>query len=115
MTETHSAMGLLYTTWPDRASAEAAAHTLLDERLIACANILGASTSIYRWQGQVETADELVALFKTSQAKAGAARDRIAALHPYEEPAILNLAVDANGTSADFLVWIEGETAGGEV
>jgi periplasmic divalent cation tolerance protein len=115
MTETHSAMGLLYTTWPDQASAEAAARTLLKEGLIACANILGASTSIYRWQGEVETAQEIIVLFKTSTAKAGAARTRIAALHPYDEPAILNLAVHAEGTAPGFLNWVNAETSGGEI
>jgi periplasmic divalent cation tolerance protein len=115
MIETHSTMGLLYTTWPNQPSAEAAARTLLDERLIACANILGASTSIYRWQGEVETAQEIIVLFKTSTAKADAARARITALHPYNEPAILNLAVHAEGTAPGFLTWVERETSGGGI
>jgi len=114
MTKAHSAMGLLYTTWPDTASAQAAARTLLEERQIACANILGQAQSIYRWQGKVETAQEIIVLFKTSAAKADAARTRIAALHPYDEPAILDLAVRSEGSSSAFLRWIAEETGGGE-
>ena len=111
MTKAHSSMGLVYTTWPDRASAEAAARTLLNERLIACANILGTSTSIYRWQGKVETSNEVIALFKTGTRQLEALRDRIGELHPYDEPAIISLNVDANGSSAAFLAWVEEECA----
>ncbi|MCP2669320.1 divalent-cation tolerance protein CutA [Maricaulaceae bacterium EIL42A08] len=111
MTKAHSAMGLVYTTWPDRASVEAAARILLDERLIACANILRASTSIYRWQDQVETAEEIIALFKTSTRKLEALRERISELHPYDEPAIISLNVDADGSSAAFLAWVDEECA----
>jgi periplasmic divalent cation tolerance protein len=106
MTDAQNAMGLLYTTWPDEASAQAAARTLLEDKLIACANILGPSTSIYRWQGKVENATEIVVLFKTGSETANKARDRIAALHPYDEPAILNLAVHQTGSSHAFLDWV---------
>lgn len=111
MTKEHSAMGLVYTTWPDHASVEAAAKALLNERLIACANILGASTSIYRWQEKVETANEIIALFKTSVRQLNALRDRIGELHPYDEPAIISLNVDPKGSSAAFLAWVEEECA----
>lgn len=111
MTKAHSAMGLVYTTWPDRASVEAATRALLEERLIACANILGTSTSIYRWQDQVETAEEIIALFKTSTRQLDALRDRIGELHPYDEPAIISLNVDADGSSAAFLAWVEEKCA----
>ena len=111
MIKAHSAMGLVYTTWPDRASVEAAARALLEERLIACANILGSSTSIYRWQEKVETAEEIIALFKTSARQLDVLRDRIGELHPYDEPAIISLNIDADGSSAAFLAWVEEECA----
>ncbi|PWE16875.1 divalent-cation tolerance protein CutA [Marinicauda salina] len=104
-------MGLIYTTWPDADSAAAAAETLLDEGLIACANILSGSTSIYRWKGAVARETEIVALFKTAAARAAEARDRLAALHPYEEPCILSLAVDSHASAAGFLDWLRTETA----
>ena len=56
-------MRVLYTTWPDADSAREAAAALLEEGLIACANILSGSTSIYRWQGEVKQEGEIVALF----------------------------------------------------
>ncbi len=112
MTKAQSAMGLIYTTWPDEASAMAAAHTLLDDKLIACANILGSSTSVYRWQGAVETASEIAVLFKTSSARAAELQARLMELHPYDEPAILNLCVEKTGSSPAFLAWVDDETAG---
>lgn len=110
MTAAPSAMGLLYTTWPDAASAEAVAEALLNAQLIACANIMGGATSLYRWRGAVERSTEVIALFKTSPEKAVAVRDRIAELHPYDEPAILELTVGAEASSSDFLKWVNSET-----
>lgn len=111
MTKAHSAMGLVYTTWPDQPSAEAAARALLDEGLIACANILGPSTSIYRWQGEVEMASEIIALFKTSANQVTRLQARLVDLHPYDEPAVLNLGVQSEGSSAAFLAWVDEQTA----
>ncbi len=112
MTAAHSAMGLLYTTWPDARTAEDAAEVLLSEHLIACANILAESRSIYRWNNSIERSHETIVLFKTSAAKADAARTRIAQLHPYDEPAILDLAVGETGSSRGFLDWVNAETGG---
>lgn len=110
MTEPHSAMGLLYTTWPDAESAESAAEALLAEGLIACANILGEARSVFRWKGEVQRETETIALFKTSAAKAERTAARIADLHPYDEPAVLNLSVDPSGSAPAFLAWIAAET-----
>lgn len=110
MTEPRSAMGLLYTTWPDAESAERAAEALLRERVIACANILGEARSIYRWDGDVQRETEIIALFKTSSEKAEHTAARIMELHPYDEPAVLNLSVSSAGSSPAFLAWIMSET-----
>lgn len=101
---------ILYTTWPDGDAAAQAAHTLLEERLIACANIFPAGRSAFRWEGGIEDSAETVALFKTSPARAGEARDRLIALHPYDEPCVLALDVDAEESAAGFLAWIGSET-----
>ena len=86
-----------YTTWPDAGAAREAAAVLIDERLCACANILPAMTSVYRWEGRVETASEAVMILKTSPERKAALRDRIAQLHPYDEPCILSLSIDDEG------------------
>ena len=110
MSRPESAMGLLYTTWPDKESAEAAAEALLSEGLIACANILGEARSVFRWKGEVQREIEIIALFKTSAGKAERTAKRIADLHPYDEPAVLNLCVDPSGSSAAFLAWVTSQT-----
>lgn len=112
MTGSQSAMGLIYTTWPDEESAQAAARTLLEEGLVACANILGPSRSMFHWQGEVQCEIEIVALFKTGAASAERTARRIAELHPYDEPAVLNLRVDGQGSSPGFLDWVSAQTSG---
>lgn len=99
-----------WTTWPDRESAETAAARLVADRLCACANILPGMTSVYRWQGAVETAQETVMVLKTAGDKAAALCARIVELHPYDEPCVLSLPVDAEGSAPGFLAWIEAET-----
>ncbi|HEU4969616.1 divalent-cation tolerance protein CutA [Sphingomonas sp.] len=75
----------VYAVFADAAEAERIAETVVTERLAACANILAPCRSIYRWQGAVERAEEVPALFKTAQPDALIAR--IAALHSYDVPA----------------------------
>lgn len=97
---------LVYTTWPDAESAQAAAETVLEGGLCACVNILPSMTSLYRWQGRMESTGECVALFKTTSDRCTALSARLAALHPYDVPAILALPVDAAASNAGFLDWI---------
>lgn len=105
------AVVLFYTTWPDGAVAELAARTLLDERLIACANILASGRSVFRWEGTVSAEAETVALFKTSKAHASDACTRLGELHPYDEPCILALPADTDLSAKGFLDWVAGETS----
>ena len=101
-----------YTTWPDPDSAEAAAGRLLDEELCACANIFRGMTSVYRWKGKVETAQETVMVLKTRGELAARLCDRIVELHPYDEPCVLSLPVERAGSAQGFLDWIEASTRG---
>ncbi|WP_417487357.1 divalent-cation tolerance protein CutA [Maricaulis sp.] len=97
---------LIYTCWPDTASAEAAAARLLDENLCACVNILPGMVSLYRWQGKVERAGECIALFKTTTQAAPMLTQRLVDLHPYDEPAILCFPVDGELSASGFVDWI---------
>jgi periplasmic divalent cation tolerance protein len=83
-----SAIVTVYATFPTEEEARSVARTLVEERLAACANILGATCSIYRWEGAVEEASEIAAIFKTAETRAGALMARLGALHSYEVPAI---------------------------
>ena len=84
---------LLYTTCPDQLTAEALGHTLVTEGLVACANLLPGMRSIYPWQGRIETADEVVVLFKVTSEGVQRAAERLRNLHPYQTPCILQVPV----------------------
>ena len=95
----------VYAIFADAEEAERIGRTVVEERLAACINILGSVRSIYRWQGSVESADEVAAIFKTSQAEVDALITRIAGLHSYEVPCIATWPIDnILGTYAD---WVE--------
>ncbi len=96
---------VIFTTWPDVEKARAAARTLVEEKLAACANIVPGVESIYRWQGAVETSAEALAIFKTTAARYPAFEARLLALHEYEVPEIISLPVGRGSTS--YLRWVE--------
>lgn len=83
-----SDLALVHVTFADAAEAERIGRMMVDERLAACVNLLGACRSIYRWDGAVETADEYRALFKTTPELARRLADRIVALHGYDLPVV---------------------------
>ena len=86
---------LILSNVPDADVAGTLARTLVEERLAACVNLLGACRSVYRWQGAVEEADEVTVLVKTTRRRHAACQQRIKALHPYEVPEIVTIAPDA--------------------
>lgn len=78
-----------FVTAPDRAVAEKIVDTLVQEQLIACGNIANGVFSIYRWQGAVERADEILIILKTTEQAAAEVVGRIRDLHPYDVPEVL--------------------------
>lgn len=99
---------LILSNLPDRETAESVAHALVGERLAACVNILGACTSVYRWQGEVEEAAEVTVLVKTTRLRHAACRQRLEALHPYEVPEIVTIAPEAVWPA--YAQWAAAET-----
>ena len=68
--------------------AERIGRTVVEEGLAACINVLGPCRSVYRWHGEIQTAEEVPAILKTSAEAADALISRIAGLHSYEVPCI---------------------------
>lgn len=95
----------VYCTFANSEEAERVGRQLVDERLAACVNILGDVRSIYRWQGAVETADEVAAIFKTTAAGADALIARIADLHSYDVPAIVVWPIEK--LLASYAEWVD--------
>lgn len=96
---------LIWSTFGDMQSAEAVAGTLLEERLIACANILPTVRSLYRWNGERGDGSEVAVLLKTRADLLDATVTRLEALHPYDAPAISGWRCDEAGAAT--LGWLE--------
>lgn len=99
---------IVYTTFPDEETARLIAHALVKEGLAACVNLIPGMRSVYRWEGAVEEAVEIVGIVKTREGLIARVEQRIAALHPYDTPAILQLAVA--GTDDATLRWLLEQT-----
>ena len=95
----------VYAVFANGEEAERIGRTVIDERLAACINILGATRSIYRWQGAIETADEVAAVLKTTAMKADVLITRIAELHSYEVPCVVAWPIDK--LLAPYADWVE--------
>ena len=95
---------IVLTTFPSDHDADTLARTLVSERLAACVNVLPLMQSIYRWKDAVEQAAERQLIIKTEQSQLESLKQRLTALHPYDVPEILVLAVADGGAS--YLRWI---------
>ncbi len=96
---------IILTTCPDRETAENIALKLLESKLAACINILPAMTSIYLWQGDIETAREHLLLIKSRKDKYADLENLLRKLHPYELPEIVAVSIDHG--LPDYLKWID--------
>lgn len=99
---------MVYVTAADQEEARRIADTLVEERLAACVNILGAVHSVYRWKGAVESAREVALVAKTEASRFEALAARVRSLHSYETPCIVALPLE-RGDGA-FLRWIGEST-----
>ncbi len=99
---------IVITNAPDRDVALKIANALVERKLAACVNVLAECTSVYRWQGRLETAVEVPLLIKTRAAIYSEVEAAIKSLHPYELPEIV--AVAAERGLADFLEWVGAAT-----
>jgi len=99
----------VYVVAADPDEAERIAQALVEERLAACVNVLGAVSSTYRWRGQVEHATEIALIAKSRRGLFDQLTARVRALHSYETPAIVAWPIVAG--DAAYLAWIAEETA----
>lgn len=99
---------LVITNLPDRFTAERIAEALVTERIAACVNVLAECTSVYRWQGKLERANEVPLLIKTTRAAYPELETVLRKLHPYDVPEIIALPVTAG--LPEYLNWVVQET-----
>jgi periplasmic divalent cation tolerance protein len=98
----------VHVTFPNAAEAQEIAGAAVEARLAACANILPPVHSIYRWEGEVRSEDEVAVVFKTAEAAVDALVAFLAERHSYEVPAIV-VHGPLRATAA-YEAWVAGET-----
>ncbi len=98
---------LFYVTVSTQDEAKAIATALLNDGLIACANILGAMTSIYRWQGELAQEKEVPLILKSTTELGDRIIEKIKQIHSYDSPCVVALNIE-NG-NPEFLNWIQKE------
>lgn len=99
---------LVISTFPDMEQARQTGTSLVESQLAACVNLHPGWQSIYRWQGAVEKAEEVLALFKTTSDRYAAFEARLKELHPYEVPEVLALPVEKAASA--YAAWVMAET-----
>ena len=95
---------LALSTFPDAEIARRISNQLVSERFVACANILPAIESIYRWKERIESGNETLVLFKLSEDRQSAFQDKLRSLHPYDIPEIIFVPV--TGGLPEYLQWV---------
>ena len=100
----------VYAVFASDEEAERIGRLMVEERLAACANILGPCRSIYRWEGAIEEAQEIAALFKTTADAADPLIARLAALHSYDVPAAMVWPIET--AHAPYVRWVAESVKG---
>lgn len=101
---------LIYCSFPDAEMALSVGQQLIEGKLAACINVFPEMSSVYAWQGGVESSKEAVAIVKTRAGLKERAGHALKRLHPYETPVIIYLATE--GAEEETLAWLLKETGG---
>jgi periplasmic divalent cation tolerance protein len=95
---------VVLTTVGKADDAERLARALVEERLVACVNLVGPIRSIYRWEGKVCDEAEVLLICKTTPERMADLRTRLPQLHPYQTPEVL--ALTSSEVSARYGAWL---------
>ena len=98
-------------TTGSKEEADRIANTLVAEMMAACVNVIPGVTSVYRWEGEVQRAQEWLLVVKSRIEVLDDVIRRVKALHSYDEPEII--ALPLAGGSDSYLRWIDNEVHGG--
>jgi periplasmic divalent cation tolerance protein len=99
----------LLTTFETREQAIQLARAAVSERVAACVQIVGPITSVYRWEGRIEEAEEFLTLFKVPAGGLGRLVDFVRERHPYDVPELT--AVPSSFVDEGYLTWADGEVS----
>jgi len=96
---------IVFTTFPDRKTAEKICRKLVEQKLVACSQIINGITSIYHWNKKIEKSKECLCLLKTEKRLFNEVKNAIVSMHPYKIPEII--AVDISHIEEKYRQWIE--------
>ena len=102
-------VAIVYSTINTIQDARRIAHTIVNEQLVACVNIIPKIESIYRWEGKIENENEFILIAKTTDSNVKKTIQRIKALHTYDLPDIIVLPII--GGLKDYLDYITTESS----
>ena len=100
---------IVSTTAPTQSLADQIATALVEQRLAACVQILGPMQSVYRWQGEVEQAEEWLCMAKTRRERFADVEKVVSTLHEYDCPELI--ATPLVEASEAYLRWLDQELA----
>lgn len=106
---------LVYITTKDKKEAQTIGKKLVEERLTACVNIIGGMESIYRWEGEVQTAEECILIAKTPYHNVKELTERVKELHSYDCPCIISLQLSEQEGNEEYQQWLIRETQKKEI
>ena len=104
---------VILSTCATEEEAHKVGRALVEERLAACVNVIPNIRSFYRWKGEVESASEWLLVIKSSRPLLGALTARIEALHSYEIPEAIALAIIEG--SGNYMNWLQTNLKGGSL
>jgi periplasmic divalent cation tolerance protein len=101
---------IVFVTCESEEQAESIAETVVREKLAACVNILPKMWSCYVWKDELTWSEEFQLLIKTTQGRFGQLQERIRAMHTYEVPEIVSVAME--DAAQNYLDWIDTSVGG---
>ena len=99
---------VVLVTVPDEEVADNLSKILVEERLVACAQVLPGLTSHYSWEGQLERSEEVLIILKTLQVRLAELETRVRQLHPYDVPQFV--ALSASHVEENYARWVGSAT-----
>lgn len=105
-----NSLRFVYITTGSEEEARNIGKALVNQKLAACVNILNGMQSIYRWEGKIEEANEVILVAKTIQANMDELTKLVCELHSYECPCVISLPVSSKEGNPEYIDWLIQES-----
>ena len=99
----------VYVTVPDKDVGRKVAEALVTARLAACVNIIPGVESVYWWDGEINSDQELLLMIKSRAPHLSELTKEVISVHPYDVPEVISVPI--TGGSAKYLEWINASTS----